>query len=443
MAEAKNLPAKSILEGRVKLFMRPNSPYWWTGFHHRGKFVRSSTKQTHESAAEAIARNWYFEKQGELSRGELSTSSKTFKQAADALLTDYRSLVARGERSVKTLRTLEINLNCRLLPYFSSKKLDVIDTQDWFEFKNWILRKFNPQLKRGTFHHYKNVLRLVLKAAMQRGWLKSIPSFKETYTERRIDSPRPWFSINEYKSLLAAIKRHIETLQDRQPRWIEGAEELYDYVVFMTNTGLRVGESANVRFCDIEIIKNTEAKKDVLIIRNIKGKRGTGTARSFYGAVDAYKRVCARRDIQAPKSSTENVFPTIRREMFKEILKKSNLRFSKGNPPAKRDFVSLRATYICFRLLDGAPVYDVANNCRTSVAMIENSYARYLGGENLESINNTREKPVAIEKMMAMMEHMIEKSNSQIARKPRELTPQMTQALQMRVRKGLRVEYDT
>ena len=75
--------------------------------------------------------------------------------------------------------------------------------------------------------------------------------------------------------------------------------------------------------------------------------------------------------------------------------------------------------------------------------MIENPYARYLGGENLESINNTREKPVAIEKMMAMMEHMIEKSNSQIARKPRELTPQMTQALQMRVRKGLRVEYDT
>ena len=52
-----------------------------------------------------------------------------------------------------------------------------------------------------------------------------------------------------------------------------------------------------------------------------------------------------------------------------------------------RSFVSLRATYISFRLLNGASVYEVAYNCRTSVAMIENSYAKYLGGEVLEGVN--------------------------------------------------------
>jgi hypothetical protein len=73
--------------------------------------------------------------------------------------------------------------------------------------------------------------------------------------------------------------------------------------------------------------------------------------------------------------------------MFNQILKDNNLKFTATQPPVKRDFVSLRATYISFRLLNGASVYEVANNCRTSVAMIENSYAKYLGGEVLEGVN--------------------------------------------------------
>ncbi len=48
---------------------------------------------------------------------------------------------------------------------------------------------------------------------------------------------------------------------------------------------------------------------------------------------------------------------------------------------------TLRATYICFRFLNGAPIYGIANNCRTSVAVIQESYARHLGAEMLRNIN--------------------------------------------------------
>jgi len=73
--------------------------------------------------------------------------------------------------------------------------------------------------------------------------------------------------------------------------------------------------------------------------------------------------------------------------MFNVVLRENNLKFTNTQPPVKRDFVSLRATYISFRLLNGASVYEVANNCRTSVAMIENSYTKYLGGEVLGGVN--------------------------------------------------------
>jgi hypothetical protein len=43
------------------------------------------------------------------------------------------------------------------------------------------------------------------------------------------------------------------------------------------------------------------------------------------------------------------------------------------------------------RLLNGVGVYEIANNCRTSVSMIENHYARWLS--NVQSdVNKTKLK---------------------------------------------------
>ena len=41
-------------------------------------------------------------------------------------------------------------------------------------------------------------------------------------------------------------------------------------------------------------------------------------------------------------------------------------------------FYSLRHTYICLRLMEGADIYQIAKNCRTSVEMIEKYYAAHI-----------------------------------------------------------------
>ena len=43
-----------------------------------------------------------------------------------------------------------------------------------------------------------------------------------------------------------------------------------------------------------------------------------------------------------------------------------------------RTAYSLRHTYICLRLMEGADIYQIAKNCRTSVEMIEQFYASHL-----------------------------------------------------------------
>jgi len=73
---------------------------------------------------------------------------------------------------------------------------------------------------------------------------------------------------------------------------------------------------------------------------------------------------------------TDLVFPANHKKQFNAILEENGLKLDReGN---RRTAYSLRHTYICFRLLEGADIYQIAKNCRTSVEMIEKYYAAHI-----------------------------------------------------------------
>ena len=49
-----------------------------------------------------------------------------------------------------------------------------------------------------------------------------------------------------------------------------------------------------------------------------------------------------------------------------------------SNTGQNRTLYSLRHSYICFRLSEGADVYNIAKNCRTSVEVIQKHYASHI-----------------------------------------------------------------
>jgi integrase len=62
--------------------------------------------------------------------------------------------------------------------------------------------------------------------------------------------------------------------------------------------------------------------------------------------------------------------------MFNGVLQRTKLKLDReGN---KRTAYSLRHTYICMRLIEGADIYALAKNCRTSVEMIQKFYAAHI-----------------------------------------------------------------
>ena len=76
--------------------------------------------------------------------------------------------------------------------------------------------------------------------------------------------------------------------------------------------------------------------------------------------------------------------------MFNGLLTENNLKFDRNGKA--RTAYSLRHSYICFRLLEGADIYQVAKNCRTSVEMIEKHYAAHLKDMIDTSLVNVRKK---------------------------------------------------
>jgi integrase len=104
----------------------------------------------------------------------------------------------------------------------------------------------------------------------------------------------------------------------------------------------------------------------------VRGKRGVGYCKSMPGAVRPFERLVERNK---PKPS-DLLFPVNHKKQFNGILANLDLKLDRdGN---RRTAYSLRHTYICMRLMEGANIYQVAKNCRTSVEMIENYYAAHI-----------------------------------------------------------------
>src|SRR5205085_5654683 len=88
---------------------------------------------------------------------------------------------------------------------------------------------------------------------------------------------------------------------------------------------------------------------------------------------------------------TDLLFPMTHHELFNTILKEENLKSDREGRP--RTAYSLRHTYICLRLMEGADIYQIAKNCRTSVEMIEKFYAVHLKNAlDASAINVRRSK---------------------------------------------------
>ena len=402
----------TILGGKVHVYKRPNSSHWQCSSYFAGKNRRTSTKEDSLSKAKEIAEDWYLQLRGKLRNGEIKTE-KTFRDASEAYLREY-DIITQGQRSKIYVEGQHSRSRVHLVPFFGSMGLSEITSGKVQEYRihrhEDAVKKRNKPPAHNTMHQEIVTLRQTLKTALRHGWLDHLPDLSEPYRSSPKISHRAWFSPEEYKKLYEATRKRAHEPRNVRYKW--ESEQLHDYVLFSANTGLRPDEARRLQFRDVTIVEDEGSGQTILEIE-VRGKRGVGYCKSMTGAVRPFERSRVRlRPPRAyevggdgkgpdPVSSsqqwrlpqpTDLIFPKWQREQFKTILNEENLRFDRDGRP--RTAYSLRHTYICLRLLEGADIYQIAKNCRTSVEMIEKYYAAHIK-TNLDAsaINVMKPKP--------------------------------------------------
>jgi integrase len=228
-----------------------------------------------------------------------------------------------------------------------------------------------------------------LKTALRQGWLGNLPDMSQPYRHNSKISHRAWFSPTEYRQLYLAAARRAE--DPKRERYRYNGEELYDFIIFMANTGLRPDEANNLEYRDVTIVVDRETGERILEIE-VRGKRGVGYCKSMPSAVAPFVRLRKRNKARP----TDLIFPNDQHELFNRILEEENLKLDRDGQ--RRTAYSLRHTYICLRLMEGADIYQIAKNCRTSVEMIEKYYASHIKNQLSAAAINVKRPPRTLEK---------------------------------------------
>jgi integrase len=366
------MPEKhTILGGKVHVYRRDNSSLWQCSTYLAGKNRRVSTKEDGLAKAKDFAEDWYLGLRGKVRNGEI-TSEKTFREAAVQFEREYQ-IITEGQRNAEYVEGHSTRLRLHLVPFFGDMGLSEITPGQVQEYRihrhEEAVKEYGKPPARSTMHQEIVVLRQTLKAAIRHRWLDRLPDLSEPYRASGKISHRAWFSPEEYKKLYEATRRRAQ--HPKNPRYKWESEQLHDYVLFMANTGLRPDEASHLEYRDVKIVEDEGSHETILEIE-VRGKRGVGYCKSTSGAVKPFQRLVERNKPQP----TDTIFPKTHRQLFNTILDEEGLKKDREGQP--RTAYSLRHTYICLRLMEGADIYQIAKNCRTSVEMIEKYYASHL-----------------------------------------------------------------
>jgi integrase len=418
-----------LMDGALHVYRRENSRFWQCATYLGSQNHRQTTKEVSLAAAKDFARDWYMERcveDRQRRRGGVPSldgpaqpliavtgaptdgrrrrtpTGPNFEDAATAFANEFE-VITLGERNAGYVKSKSDIIRVHLLPFFGETALEDITAGKVQEYR---LHRQSSRLDpktgkpkkpaRATLHHEIVTLRQILKTANRKGWIAALPDMSAPYKTSGKVEHRAWFSPEEYKMLYEATRERAKN--PPKPRWREVCETFHDYVLFMGNTGLRPDESARLELRDVKIVNDESTGERILEIE-VRGKRGVGFCKSMPGAILPFERVRKRKQLKP----TDRIFGKSPRELMNTVLDELNLKFDRDGHI--RTCYSLRHTYICLRLLEGADIYQVAKNCRTSVEMIEKFYGRHLKNNidaSAVNVRKARPQPPTVRKKAAM-----------------------------------------
>ena len=291
---------------------------------------------------------------------------------------------------VKVDRTVEY-AGLYSLDYFGSMIFDRITAQDFHQYWDW--RKVNYKRRKpshDTLNRERTAIMSIFKFGYQRGYIKElfeIPKLKTKGITRR-----PTFTLAEWKKITKGMRSWVPEGIDKG-HWRERFL-LQQYVLLMSNSGVRVGEMRNLKWDDVSSITSEKGKHYVLRVTGKTGERDV--VLNPYS--DTYlKRVYDLRtsELGHPPDPTEYVFISSKtggpytsfKTSFNNMLKYCGVPVEKGG--MNRTIYSLRHFYGTQRLKGNINPYVLSKQMGTSVEMIEKFYGHIMTRDVMDAIKQS------------------------------------------------------
>jgi integrase len=162
---------------------------------------------------------------------------------------------------------------------------------------------------------------------------------------------------------------------------------VYNYMLVMTNTGMRTIEAYHLRWRDID--HRTDRQGRAFVCLNVRGKKkyreliAPNSVAEYFDRIRAISKATKPDDfVFTSYDGTANA--SYYKTPIKDLLEGSGLLV--GAAGTERSAYCFRHSYATFRLMEGVDVYFLAKQMGTSVKMIEDHYGHITPSTSTDQI---------------------------------------------------------
>jgi len=302
------------------------------------------------------------------------------------------------------------------LDYFGERKIDEIKESDFLDYWNWRRKNFRrKEPSDGTLNRERTSIKSVFNYAYMKGYVKSNLKIEKIRVKK--DNRRASFTDGEWKKITIGMRNWVK--EGKKVGAWRDRFLFQQYVLIMSNSGMRIGEARNLKWEDMSVI---ELDGDKLIKLLISGKTGMREVICNKGCEVYFKRLYDLRNEELGEagkelSNKEVIFYNKRsggavgsfRKSFYSMMEFCGVDIERNSE--LRSIYSLRHFYATKRLKGGANVYMLAKQMGTSVEMIENFYGHVLSEDIARNLTKSSNQKMVNDDLVNLFEGIKNSTN--------------------------------
>ncbi|MGA3003489.1 MAG: site-specific integrase [Acetobacteraceae bacterium] len=336
------------------------------------------------------ARDKAFEQDAEVRfqiKHEIPIFNKQFSLVAQEYSAFQKERSEAGQITHHRWRVLDSHIRTQLNRYVGNIQITQLAEDRWTAYPIWRQKngkgRSGGRVSEGTIRDEMATFRSIMNFAAGKQYIRDSQVFQSKLPTSK--ARREEFTPPEYRKLHTFARQWIKEARTTTTTWYRTIA--YNFMLIMTNTGMRPSEAKNLQWRDVAMQADKQGRQFVRL-----SVRGKGKHRNLVAAANVGTYLERIRAIAKATEPGDFVFTndegkparTLYHSLVEGLLTDSGLLMSSSG--SRRSTYCFRHTYATYRLTEGVDVYFLAKQMGTSVKMIEDHYGHVSPVKNADRI---------------------------------------------------------